>query len=764
MAVRRPIGRNRRTRGPILARAILMEPNRRKISRRRMETNRTKTNQSLAQAIPAGAERCRISHRLSGKTTTRIFPADDPPPAPQPPSAPASPAPSDGATNVPVGAINLDWGDAARATSYDVYFGTASTLGEEEYQGETASSQRALPALQYDTTYYWQIVANSDAGSTAGPVWSFTTELDSGWRPVGPGFDGDHAHPPYVGALAVYNGELVAGGIFTTTAGIPCNGIARWDGSEWQPLATEIDGPPTPTIRALAVYHGDLIAGGDFSSLDGVECNGIARWDGSNWQAMGTGMVGEPYRDVLALKEHDGELIAGGNFSSAGGVPCNGIARWNGHSWQPLDENIGTLLRSVTALTVYYGDLVVAGRFATGSGPDSHIARWDGSNWELLDEGSNNGYWALSVYDGDLVVGGGCRTADGVTCTYISRWDGSIWQPLGSGTDGAVLALQAYDGNLIAGGAFQTAGGVLCNHIARWNGSVWQPLHAGTDGKVYSLHVYDGDLVVGGWFRTAGNVSSNCIAKWSDGQLPQLPDAPASPNPADGATEFSTDVMLDWRDAARATSYDVYFGTDPTPDSGEYQGETALSQWMLPAPQYDTTYYWKVVAKNAAGSTEGPVWSFTTEAEPLQAPDQPAAPNPAHDATDVPIDADLDWADSARATSYDVYFGTAPSPDSGEYQGRNGREPVDAAGAAIRHNVLLADRREERGGLDRRTGLVVHDSDRASTGRRDCRLGVRRLRPMHRAAAKQRLRSCRCRLGSLPGTKGRRLDRGMGRQ
>ena len=35
-------------------------------------------------------------------------------------------------------------------------------------------------------------------------------------------------------ALTVYNGQLVAGGNFTTAGGVACNRIACWDGTSWQ--------------------------------------------------------------------------------------------------------------------------------------------------------------------------------------------------------------------------------------------------------------------------------------------------------------------------------------------------------------------------------------------------------------------------------------------------------------------------------------------------------------------------------------------------
>ncbi len=116
---------------------------------------------------------------------------------------------------------------------------------------------------------------------------------------------------------------LVVGGDFTTAGGVKCNNIARWDGSQWQPLGTGMNS----TVRALTVYNGELIAGGSFTTAGGVACNCIARWDGSQWQPLGTGMNGT----VFALTAYNGDLIAGGSFTTAGGQVSAYWARW-GHS------------------------------------------------------------------------------------------------------------------------------------------------------------------------------------------------------------------------------------------------------------------------------------------------------------------------------------------------------------------------------------------------------------------------------------------------
>ena len=93
------------------------------------------------------------------------------------------------------------------------------------------------------------------------------------------------------------------------------------------------------------------------------------------------------------------------------------------------------------------------------------------------------------------------------------------------------------------------------------------------------------------------------------------PEAPANPDPQDGESNVPVNTVLSWQDSLHATSYDLYFWeegqTKPiTPTAG------ALTQ-----PSYDppgdlstgTTYHWQVVARNTAGDTPGPEWTFVTQ-------------------------------------------------------------------------------------------------------------------------------------------------------
>jgi endonuclease/exonuclease/phosphatase family metal-dependent hydrolase len=68
----------------------------------------------------------------------------------------------------------LTWAASAGASTYDVAFGTSNPPNVVSTDQSTTTYTPSA-ALAYATTYYWQITAKGAGGSTAGPVWSFTT-------------------------------------------------------------------------------------------------------------------------------------------------------------------------------------------------------------------------------------------------------------------------------------------------------------------------------------------------------------------------------------------------------------------------------------------------------------------------------------------------------------------------------------------------------------------------------------------------------------
>jgi len=95
------------------------------------------------------------------------------------------------------------------------------------------------------------------------------------------------------------------------------------------------------------------------------------------------------------------------------------------------------------------------------------------------------------------------------------------------------------------------------------------------------------------------------------------PTAACSPLPAAAATGVNENTDLAWGCGDSpcidvVPTYDVYFGTNPTPGASERLGNSATKIWVLPKLLRNTTYYWQIVSKDSNGSTPGPIWSFKT--------------------------------------------------------------------------------------------------------------------------------------------------------
>ncbi len=88
-----------------------------------------------------------------------------------------------------------------------------------------------------------------------------------------------------------------------------------------------------------------------------------------------------------------------------------------------------------------------------------------------------------------------------------------------------------------------------------------------------------------------------------------LPSAPVLVSPSDGAAGVSLTPRLDWRASANADAYDVHFGTSSNPSLA--QNLVRLSYRPGPLATH-TTYYWRVVARNASGTSSSATYRFTT--------------------------------------------------------------------------------------------------------------------------------------------------------
>jgi len=187
-----------------------------------------------------------------------------------------------------------------------------------------------------------------------------------------------------VQTLVEYDGNLVVGGYFGNTPGGNGRSVAFFDGSTWTnphvPLTSFSRGP---SISSSVVYNGELYIGGLFTSESDPDLTGIARWDGTSWQPVGKGMRTYPDEQpgVFAMTVFRGDLVVGGQFDKAGEVEAQNIAIWNGYFWSAMGEGVQSnsqFIGTVTCMANYQGSLYVGGIFDTAGGlPSRNVARWD---------------------------------------------------------------------------------------------------------------------------------------------------------------------------------------------------------------------------------------------------------------------------------------------------------------------------------------------------------------------------------------------------
>jgi len=145
-----------------------------------------------------------------------------------------------------------------------------------------------------------------------------------------------------------------------------------------------------------------------------------------------------------------------------------------------------------------------------------------------------------------------------------------------------------------------------------------------------------------------------------------------NPIPSTGDSTISIKQgSLTWESGGGATSFDVYWGTSPTPGAAQFLRTTQSTTVSIPDLAYNTTYYWRIDAKANGVVTTGTVWQFTTRAQSIDLPERAVNPSPAHSTRDLYINTttSLNWSNGGGATSYDVYFGKNFQPGAAQYVG-----------------------------------------------------------------------------------------------
>ncbi len=349
-------------------------------------------------------------------------------------------------------------------------------------------------------------------------------------------------------AMAMHGNDLYIGGNFITAGGDTCNGIAKWDGSDWSALpGGGVDG----LVEALEIEGDYLYAGGVFRyTKSGLEISRIGRYNlvTNVWEALGVGLGTDTENfhagHVRALEVSGGMVYAGGSFDSAGTEKVMHIAQWNGTTWNGMGGGFlnGGLAPNVDVIKVI-GSYVYAGG-AIASSPSNteplyNVARWNGSMWLPIGTGADGGVNDILADGDDIYFAGAFQTIDGDSGVHVVRWNttSNTWSALGGGLYqgfpgvGSVIKLHKDGTSIFAGGYFGSTTNRTLNSIAEWKipEEKWYQMGKGMNTYVYALSYHSPDMYAGGIFTQAGSEVLGKIAKFSDGQWRSLDSGMTSP-------------------------------------------------------------------------------------------------------------------------------------------------------------------------------------------------------------------------------------------
>jgi phosphatidylserine/phosphatidylglycerophosphate/cardiolipin synthase-like enzyme len=488
--------------------------------------------------------------------------------APEPPDEPALASPSSGAAGVPA-TTSLQWAPAAFATNFDVYLGTsASSLTvvanvQAQLVNNPPATYSWTPAtpLAQGTTYFWKVVSRTNATPlnaslvASSPVRSFTTAGTTG-PPAPP------SNPaPTSGATGV-----------STTPTL-----------SWQPGAGSTSfnvafGTANPPPQVAANLTNSSYAPGSLSPstayfwrVTGVSPGGSA--PGPVWSFTTAAGGGGTPAEVVIYASDVGTRVGWNTVSDS--TAAGGIKLSNADAG-------GSVVAAPAASPAQYFDAAFQAQANT------RYRVW------LRLRAINDSKFNDSIF---------VQFSDSVTSS------GTPVYRIGT-TDGYVINLWTCSTCASVGWGWQRNAYWLADSGDVWfqnSGSHTIRVQIREDGVEIDQIVISPSAFA---TNPPGPVSNDTtiVPKPGGPPPPALPEVPGSPSPANGATGVATTASLGWTSAG-ATSFDVRFGTsNPPPQVAAGVASPAYS----PTLAANTNYLWQIVARNAQGTTTGPVWSFST--------------------------------------------------------------------------------------------------------------------------------------------------------
>jgi hypothetical protein len=518
--------------------------------------------------------------------------------------APTSVSPVNNSTNQPT-ALNLQWNSVSTATSYSLQVGTDSTFASSIIYSQSGltSTTQAVSGLANNTVYFWRINATNQGGTSP---WS-------------------------------------TGSRFSTIVAIPTSPIPIMpaNAATGQPLSVVIGWNPVSgassynlQVSTDSTFSNSVIYSQNNLTTASQTINSLANTTVYFWRVSATNMVGT------------GPWSTPNRFTTIVGTPTP-VSPINAPVNQPV------------SLTVAWGAVASATSYSLQVSTDSTFAAasfysQNGSTTSQTVSGMNNGvtyFWRVNA------------TNNGGT---------GAWSAVNRFT--TIIAVPTVP-VLVSPSNFAT--GLPVSMPLSWNAvtsATYYNLQVSTDSTFASSIIYNQNNLTG-TSQNVGGLANNTVYYWrvnaanvtSTGpwsyvnRFTTVVGTPTLAAPATGSINEPVTLALSWNPVASATSYSLQVSSDST-----FTGPLFYSQSGLPSTSQtvsamanNTTYYWRVNAMNAGGTS---AWSTkNTFSTIIAIPLTPTLVAPINTAANQPVTLSLSWNAVAAATSYALQVSTDPT-------------------------------------------------------------------------------------------------------
>ncbi|MFH0881906.1 MAG: FG-GAP-like repeat-containing protein, partial [bacterium] len=345
----------------------------------------------------------------------------------QPPSTPVDPLPANLATDITLDTL-LAWSASTdvdgETVVYDVFFDTVDPpVNRVVNDGDSTNWRPSI--LSYNTTYYWQVIAEDTYGNpTSGPVWSFTTLNILPSVPSNPS--------PFAGETGGVDGNTILRWTCGDRDGDPLT-FDVYFGGEFPPTLVSIEQDSflyvTETVSENNLYYWKVVAhdthGGVISS--------------PMWSFRSAKPLGKPFFTLHVVDDQivDPSGVATADFDLDGDQDIVDVSPYSAATTGKLHwwENLGTgwTLHPIAAepgvyinVNVSTADVDADGDVDIITNRNQEVQYWEnidsGSGWSMHVVSSSSGDRAMAV---DLDNDGVLELLD--SDSHWWDWNGTTW-------------------------------------------------------------------------------------------------------------------------------------------------------------------------------------------------------------------------------------------------------------------------------------------------------------------------------------------------